>query len=183
MVVSSKMLARRKDGFRTLQGGGKTPAESIAMANLAEAIQGLDHHMRTEQQMIRDWVDSTMAHMEPVTIGQYLRPTENHLPVERYWHPDEFKALEDAAYAMGFDAFGLPAEQFAVQTGQRVAGVVENMAGMPMPEKSMSSIRNPTEAFGAPWNCSSSPMPRRSNASCAACSASRWRSRSAASRA
>ena len=25
-------------------------------------------------------------------------------PVERYWHPDEFKALEEAAYAMGFDA-------------------------------------------------------------------------------
>ena len=31
---------------------------STAMSNLAEAIQGLVHHMRTEQQMIRDWVDS-----------------------------------------------------------------------------------------------------------------------------
>jgi uncharacterized protein YneF (UPF0154 family) len=30
---------------------------SAAMANLAEAIQGLVHHMRSEQQMIRDWVD------------------------------------------------------------------------------------------------------------------------------
>ena len=39
-----------------------------------------------------------------LTVGQYLRPTENHLPVERYWHPDEFKALEREAYAMGFDA-------------------------------------------------------------------------------
>jgi hypothetical protein len=29
-----------------------------AMANLAEAIQGLVHHMRTEQQMIRDWAES-----------------------------------------------------------------------------------------------------------------------------
>jgi hypothetical protein len=28
------------------------------MANLAEAIQGLVHHMRAEQQMIRDWADS-----------------------------------------------------------------------------------------------------------------------------
>ena len=28
------------------------------MANLAEAIQGLVNHMRTEQQMIRDWVDA-----------------------------------------------------------------------------------------------------------------------------
>jgi len=37
-------------------GTGK--GASTAMSNLAEAIQGLVHHMRTEQQMIRDWVDS-----------------------------------------------------------------------------------------------------------------------------
>ena len=36
-------------------GSGKSA--SGAMANLAEAIQGLVHHMRNEQQMIRDWVD------------------------------------------------------------------------------------------------------------------------------
>src|SRR5437588_4841761 len=38
--------------------GGAHRASTTAMANLAEAIQGLVHHMRTEQQMIRDWVDS-----------------------------------------------------------------------------------------------------------------------------
>jgi hypothetical protein len=38
--------------------GGSNKAATNAMANLAEAIQGLVHHMRTEQQMIRDWVDS-----------------------------------------------------------------------------------------------------------------------------
>jgi len=38
--------------------GGPHRASTTAMANLAEAIQGLVHHMRTEQQMIRDWVDS-----------------------------------------------------------------------------------------------------------------------------
>ncbi|HEX3859222.1 MAG TPA: flagellar motor protein MotA [Pseudolabrys sp.] len=37
--------------------GGSSKASTTAMANLAEAIQGLVHHMRTEQQMIRDWVD------------------------------------------------------------------------------------------------------------------------------
>jgi hypothetical protein len=36
---------------------GTSKGASTAMANLAEAIQGLVHHMRTEQQMIRDWVD------------------------------------------------------------------------------------------------------------------------------
>jgi hypothetical protein len=38
--------------------GGSSRGATTAMGNLAEAIQGLVHHMRTEQQMIRDWVDS-----------------------------------------------------------------------------------------------------------------------------
>ena len=42
-------------------------------------------------------------HVQVLTIGQYLRPTEQHLPIVRYWHPDEFKALERAAYELGFE--------------------------------------------------------------------------------
>jgi lipoic acid synthetase len=42
-------------------------------------------------------------HVQVLTIGQYLRPTENHLPIVRYWHPDEFEALEREAYALGFE--------------------------------------------------------------------------------
>jgi hypothetical protein len=38
--------------------GGSSRAATNAMANLAEAIQGLVSHMRSEQQMIRDWVNS-----------------------------------------------------------------------------------------------------------------------------
>ena len=37
---------------------GSNRASTTAMANLAEAIQGLVHHMRTEQQLIREWADS-----------------------------------------------------------------------------------------------------------------------------
>ena len=37
-----------------------------------------------------------------LTVGQYLRPTPKHLPIERYYHPDEFEALGEAARAMGF---------------------------------------------------------------------------------
>ena len=42
--------------------------------------------------------------VQVLTVGQYLRPTERHLPVDRYWHPDEFAALEKAAYDMGFES-------------------------------------------------------------------------------
>jgi hypothetical protein len=48
-------MDRLKDA---ISEGGSSRAATAAMANLAEAIQGLVHHMRTEQQMIRDWVDS-----------------------------------------------------------------------------------------------------------------------------
>ena len=39
-----------------------------------------------------------------LTVGQYLRPTEKHLPVVRYWDPDEFDRLRDAAYELGFES-------------------------------------------------------------------------------
>jgi lipoic acid synthetase len=41
--------------------------------------------------------------VQVLTVGQYLRPSSRHLPVVRYWHPDEFQALERDAYALGFD--------------------------------------------------------------------------------
>jgi hypothetical protein len=41
----------------TVEEGGPSRGTTAAMANLAEAIQGLVAHMRTEQQMIREWAD------------------------------------------------------------------------------------------------------------------------------
>lgn len=37
-----------------------------------------------------------------ITLGQYLQPSQHHLPVERYVTPDEFAELERAGYAIGF---------------------------------------------------------------------------------
>jgi lipoic acid synthetase len=37
-----------------------------------------------------------------LTIGQYLRPSMQHLPLERYYHPDEFAEMKAAALALGF---------------------------------------------------------------------------------
>jgi lipoic acid synthetase len=37
-----------------------------------------------------------------LTIGQYLRPTLDHLPLERYYHPDEFAEMKAEALALGF---------------------------------------------------------------------------------
>ena len=37
-----------------------------------------------------------------LTLGQYLQPTKDHLPVDRFVHPDEFKMLKDLGLKMGF---------------------------------------------------------------------------------
>lgn len=46
--------------------------------------------------------DLRAAQVDFLTVGQYLQPTPKHAPVDRFWTPDEFKALEKMAYAKGF---------------------------------------------------------------------------------
>jgi lipoyl synthase len=55
----------------------------------------------------RDEVVSTLRDLRNVdcqilTIGQYLRPSEAHAPMVRYYHPDEFHELKSTALDMGF---------------------------------------------------------------------------------
>ena len=57
-AVSGDLRAAIDRLREAITNGGSNRATTTAMANLAEAIQGLVRHMRSEQQMIRDWVDS-----------------------------------------------------------------------------------------------------------------------------
>ncbi len=47
--------------------------------------------------------DLKQAQVDVVTIGQYLQPTKDHLPVQRFVHPDEFESYKNFAYNLGFD--------------------------------------------------------------------------------
>ncbi len=38
-----------------------------------------------------------------LTIGQYLQPSRKHIPVKKYYHPDEFNMLRDKALSLGFE--------------------------------------------------------------------------------
>jgi lipoic acid synthetase len=40
--------------------------------------------------------------VDVLTIGQYLQPSAHHLPVAKWWHPDEFDALRAYAEELGF---------------------------------------------------------------------------------
>lgn len=46
--------------------------------------------------------DLRAAQCDILTIGQYLQPSKDHLPVARFYHPDEFAALKAEGMAMGF---------------------------------------------------------------------------------
>jgi lipoic acid synthetase len=74
-------------------GGDAVVTKSGLMVGLGESFEEMLDALGTlrEQQV------------QVLTIGQYLRPTEEHLPIVRYWHPDEFTALEKEAYALGFE--------------------------------------------------------------------------------
>jgi hypothetical protein len=59
--------------------GGSNKAATGAMANLAEAIQGLVHHMRSEQQLIREWVDAqAVQHREIRRLLEILARAPAH---------------------------------------------------------------------------------------------------------
>ena len=46
--------------------------------------------------------DTRAIGVDILTLGQYLRPSRQHLEIARYVHPDEFAQLKDEAYALGF---------------------------------------------------------------------------------
>lgn len=56
----------------------------------------------TDEEILEVMRDLRAHQVDMLTIGQYLQPSADHLPVLRYAHPDVFAMLEREAHAMGF---------------------------------------------------------------------------------
>ena len=56
----------------------------------------------TNEEILSTLQDLRNAGVEIITLGQYLQPTKNHLPVKRFVHPDEFAELKSIALQLGF---------------------------------------------------------------------------------
>ena len=76
--------------FKALHPG--VPTKSGLMVGLGE----------TDEEILAVMRDLRAHGVDMLTIGQYLAPSNAHLPVRRYVHPDTFKMFEREAYAMGF---------------------------------------------------------------------------------
>ena len=55
-----------------------------------------------KEEIIQVMDDLRSAEVDFITIGQYLQPSSKHHPLNRYYHPDEFKELETIAKTKGF---------------------------------------------------------------------------------
>jgi lipoic acid synthetase len=62
-------------------------------------IVGMGEEMHELLAVFRDLAD---RHVDILTIGQYLRPSRDHLPMSRFYTPDEFAFLKHEALQMGF---------------------------------------------------------------------------------
>jgi lipoic acid synthetase len=68
------------------------PTKSGVMVGLGESREAL----------AQTWDDLLEAGCDILTLGQYLQPSKNHLPVERFVEPGEFAEMEREALAHGF---------------------------------------------------------------------------------
>ena len=75
---SARVLRMAKE-----MGGDEVVTKSGLMVGLGESFD----------EMVEAFGILREHRVQVLTVGQYLRPTEKHLPVVRYWHPDEFAAL------------------------------------------------------------------------------------------
>jgi lipoic acid synthetase len=56
----------------------------------------------TKEEVVQVMDDLRYAEVDFITIGQYLQPSVKHHPLDRYYHPDEFKEFENIAKTKGF---------------------------------------------------------------------------------
>jgi lipoic acid synthetase len=59
-------------------------------------------HGETREEIITAMADLRAVGCDRLTLGQYMRPSLEHLPVQKYWTPEEFDELGKLAWEMGF---------------------------------------------------------------------------------
>jgi|SRR5579883_956407 len=98
---------------KRLQGPVRRGAKYARSLRVLETVKALDPtiptksglmlgHGETNAEIIETLMDLRAVGCDRVTIGQYMRPSLEHLPVQKYWTPEEFERLGDIARDMGF---------------------------------------------------------------------------------
>lgn len=97
-VARLQRMARPKAGYaRSLAVLAR--AKSVGLVTKSGLIAGMGETDDEMRQAVRDLRN---VGVDILTVGQYLRPTGQHLPVVRWWTPQEFDALREYAESLGF---------------------------------------------------------------------------------
>ncbi len=84
----------------------------------------------TKDELLPVFADLVDAGCDVLTLGQYLRPSAKHLPVERYYRPEEFDALADEARRTGFRHVEAgPLVRSSYHAERQVAGLSSGLVG------------------------------------------------------
>ena len=84
---------------RTLELFRRARRAAPALVTKSGIILGLGEE---RDELLETMRDLRAADVNLLTLGQYLRPSREHLPVARYYHPDEFAELAERGREMGF---------------------------------------------------------------------------------
>jgi len=84
---------------RSLQLLAKAKKFSPQMRSKSGVMVGLGESMEELLEVFRDLAE---RRVDILTVGQYLRPSKDHLPIARFYTPDEFRTLKREALHMGF---------------------------------------------------------------------------------
>jgi lipoic acid synthetase len=101
-----------------------------------------------EHEVLATLHDLRSVGVDIVTVGQYLRPSRHHLPVSRFWSPDEFDAIQRAGMAMGFahvQASPLTRSSYHAREAAEASGP----AGGPGPQAEAPGDQQSTPVAGA----------------------------------
>jgi lipoic acid synthetase len=94
----------------------EVPTKSGLMLGLGE----------TSEQVLAVMADLRAHGCDMLTLGQYLQPSRDHLPVRRYWEPAEFDALREAGERMGFvNVASGPMVRSSYHADQQALGAIE----------------------------------------------------------
>ncbi|HEX2064039.1 MAG TPA: lipoyl synthase, partial [Acidimicrobiales bacterium] len=102
-------------------------AKAAGLVTKSGLILGMGEH---HDEVVGALADLRAVGVDIVTLGQYLRPSAHHLPVARWWRPEEFDELAEVGGAMGFAHVEASPLTRSSYHAKRAAGAAVGAAGV-----------------------------------------------------
>ena len=79
-----------------------------------------------EAELLETFKDIRSAGVDVLTLGQYMRPTANHLPVKKWYTPEEFNYYKNLALKIGFQEVASGPMVRSSYRADRIAHLIED---------------------------------------------------------